>query len=539
MTDSRIDRVRTGRLRQERARPDSIRAWPHAWKLSVAVVCVGAFMGQLDASVVTLTYRPVEAEFHSGLAAVEWVSLAYLLTLIALLVPVGRISDTRGRKLIYLDGFVVFTAASAACGLAPNLGLLIAFRIVQAVGAAMLQANSVALVTSSPPAARRRDALGLQAAAQAVGLALGPSVGGIVVSTVGWRWVYFINVPVGVIAVVAGHYLLPRTRERSAPAALDWPGVVVLAGATTTFLLGVSALSGLALPIEFAVGAFVVSAASGWAFVGRLRRVEHPLIDLPRLRAPEISRGLVGALCGYFVLFGPLVLVPITLGSRGISAVHSGLVLTALPAGFAVAAVAAPAIIPPGLSEHRRAALGAMICSGALLVALVVAPSPITLVPLLALIGVGLGVFTPSNNSLVMGAIPPQAAASWGRAAQPDPRSGHRARRRGGDARPAPGRRSPRGRSPPRRCARRDVREPRAPRSGSHRPSGEGVVFARPPDRGEAYGSAGRQDRGGDGGDEPFGPRHPRPQRRTPGGLTEKRRTSWTTAWPNGLRCKS
>jgi hypothetical protein len=127
-----------------------------------------------------------------------------------------------------------------------------------------------------------------------------------------------------------------------------------------------------------------------------------------------ISRGLVGALCGYFVLFGPLVLVPTTLGSRGISALHSGLVLTALPAGFAVAAVAAPAIIPPGLSEHRRAALGAMICSGTLVVALTVAPSPMTFVPLLALIGVGLGVFTPSNNSLVMGAIPPRAAASGG-----------------------------------------------------------------------------------------------------------------------------
>jgi MFS family permease len=414
VTDAQVDRAWMGRLHRERARPASIRDWPHAWKLAVAVVCFGAFMGQLDASVVTLTYRPVEAEFHSGLAAVEWVSLAYLLTLIALLVPVGRISDTYGRKLIYLDGFVVFTAASAACGLAPNLGLLIAFRIVQAVGAAMLQANSVALVTTTPPAVHRRDALGLQAAAQALGLALGPTLGGIVVATVGWRWVYFINVPVGVIAVVAGHYLLPRTRERAAPAALDWPGVGVLAVATTAFLLGVSALSGLSLPVEFALGAFLVSAASGWAFLRRLRRVEHPLIDLPRLRDPVISRGLLGALCGYFVLFGPLVLVPITLGSHGISAVHSGLVLTALPAGFAAAAIAGPAIIRPGLSEHRRAALGAMICSGALVVALMVAPSPMTLAPLLAVIGVGLGVFTPSNNALIMGAIPPQAAASGG-----------------------------------------------------------------------------------------------------------------------------
>jgi EmrB/QacA subfamily drug resistance transporter len=414
LTDSSIDRAWTGRLHQERARPDSIRAWPHAWKLAVAVVCFGAFMGQLDASVVTLTYRPVEAEFHAGLAAVEWVSLAYLLTLIALLVPVGKVSDRLGRKLIYLDGFVVFTAASAACGLAPSLSVLIAFRIVQAVGAAMLQANSVALVTSSPPAHRRRDALGLQAAAQALGLALGPSVGGVIVSTVGWRWVFFVNVPVGLVAVVAGHYLLPRTRERSGPAPLDWRGVVVLGVATTALLLGVSALSGLAVPVELVIGAFVIAVVSGWAFVARLRRVEHPLVDVSLLHDPVISRGLIGALCGYFVLFGPLVLVPITLGTRGVSALHSGLVLTALPAGFAIAAVAGPAVAPSALSEHGRAALGAVISSAALAVTLLVPPTPLTLAPLLALIGFGLGIFTPSNNALVMGAVPARAAASGG-----------------------------------------------------------------------------------------------------------------------------
>ena len=140
-----------GWLGRERARPERVRAWPQAWKLAVATVCFGAFMGQLDASIVTLTYRPVQAEFGAGLAGVEWVSLAYLLVLIALVVPVGRLSDAHGRKLLYLYGFVVFTAGSAACGFAPSLGLLIGFRAVQAVGAAMLQANSVALVTTSAP----------------------------------------------------------------------------------------------------------------------------------------------------------------------------------------------------------------------------------------------------------------------------------------------------------------------------------------------------------------------------------------------------
>ncbi|MFZ5851633.1 MAG: MFS transporter, partial [Actinomycetota bacterium] len=171
----------------ERARPDWVRAHPWAPWAAVLSVCFGAFMGQLDASIVTLTYPALRTEFAATLGAVEWVSLVYLLVLVALLVPVGRAADSWGRKRLYLQGFVVFTVASALSALAPNLGWLVAFRALQAVGAALLQANSVALVTTSVPPARVRTALGVQAAAQALGLALGPTLGGLLVAGWGWR----------------------------------------------------------------------------------------------------------------------------------------------------------------------------------------------------------------------------------------------------------------------------------------------------------------------------------------------------------------
>jgi MFS family permease len=205
-------------------------------------------MGQLDASIVTLTYGSLRTEFHTSLAAVEWVSLAYLLTLVALLIPAGWLADAHGRKLLYLYGFAVFTLASAACGLAPSLEALVGFRVVQAAGAALMQSNSVALVTTSAPRERMRAALGGQAAAQALGLALGPTVGGALVSTLGWRWVFGVNVPIGLVALVAGHYLLPRTRARTRAAGFDWQGLALLAVATTSALLGVSAVSGLPVP---------------------------------------------------------------------------------------------------------------------------------------------------------------------------------------------------------------------------------------------------------------------------------------------------
>jgi EmrB/QacA subfamily drug resistance transporter len=401
-------------LTSERPRPAAVRNWANGWWLAIGTVCLGAFMGQLDASIVTLTYPALRTEFHTTFAAVEWVSLSYLLTLVAGLIPVGRLSDARGRKLFYLYGFAVFTVASAACGLAPSLVTLVAFRVVQAIGAAMLQANSVALVRISAPHDRTRSALGVQAAAQALGLALGPTLGGVLVSTVGWRWVFDINIPVGVIAIVAGYYLLPRTRERTPVAAFDWAGLVLLAVATTSGLLGISAASGLHMPTAVIIGLVALSVLAGWGFVQRQRRAASPLVDLSVLRTRAIGAGLLAALSGYLVLFGPLVLIPVVLTRTGYSTSSTGLVLTALPAGFALAALLDNRVVPPNWTDHRRGVVGSVICVLALGVAIVLPLTTLTLVPELAVLGVGLGVFTPANNTTVMTAIPARVAGIGG-----------------------------------------------------------------------------------------------------------------------------
>ncbi|WP_345652358.1 MFS transporter, partial [Streptomyces tremellae] len=401
-------------LTTERARPDGVRSRPNAWWLAVLTVCFGAFMGQLDASIVTLTYGSLRAGFHASLAAVEWVSLAYLLALVALLVPAGRLADAHGRKLLYLYGFAVFTAASVACGLAPSLGALVAFRVLQAAGAAMMQANSVALVTTSAPRERMRAALGVQAAAQALGLALGPTVGGALVSALDWRWVFWVNVPVGLIALVSGHYLLPRTRARSRAAGFDWPGLTLLAAATTGALLGVSAASGLPVPGWGVAALFVFAALAGWGFVRRQRRAAAPLLDLALLRVRAVASGLVGALSGYLVLFGPLVLVPVLLTARGASELTAGLVLTALPAGFALAAAGGDRLLPRSLTDRGRCLTGAALCAVAVAALLAVPLTVGWLVPVFAVVGLGLGTFTPANNTLIMSAVPARSSGTGG-----------------------------------------------------------------------------------------------------------------------------
>jgi len=401
------------RLGVEPARPRFVARWPHAHWLAVAAVCLGAFMGQLDASIVTLTFPALSRQFGASLAGVQWVSLSYLLTLVALLVPVGRLADAVGRKLVYLYGFAVFTAASAACGFADSLPLLVGLRVVQAVGAAMLQANSVALVTTSSPRGSMRAALGVQAAAQAIGLALGPTLGGLLVAGAGWQWVFWVNVPIGLVAIAAGRYLLPRTRQHTHMRQIDWIGVALLGASSTALLLALSGLSGLDAPVWALVMLFLAAAAAGVGFVLRQRVAAEPMIDLNLLRDRVVAGGLVAAMLGYLVLFGPLVLIPVLGGS----VVRAGVVLTSLPVGFALAATFGGSRWPDRRgadrpsSERNRAGrngafIGGLICVAALI--------PLCLLPLtdpvlaisLAALGIGLGLFTPANNATVMAAIP-------------------------------------------------------------------------------------------------------------------------------------
>ena len=397
----------------ELARPAWVREHRRAPWGAVLAVCVGAFMGQLDASIVTLAFPRLQSEFHAPLAVVQWVSLAYLGVLAVMLVPVGRWSDAHGRKLLYVYGFGLFTAASAGCALAPSLGWLVAARVLQALGAALLQANSVALVVRSVGTGRARAALGVQAAAQALGLAAGPALGGLLVDQFGWRSVFWVNVPVGVVAIVAGLVLLPRSRDLNRRATRDLGGAVLLG---TSTLLMLWTLAQLADPRPrwpwVAVGAVAAlgAAASLWAVE---EHVQAPLVSPARMRALGITRGLGGALLGYLALFGPLVLYPQVFGEWRLPTGRAGLVLTCLPVGFAVAALLGTRV-GTAVGNVTRVRGGATVAAVSAVLQCVVWDTPLVVAGLLLLSGAGLGVVLPANNALIMTAVPASASALTG-----------------------------------------------------------------------------------------------------------------------------
>jgi len=391
-------------LLTEPRRPAAIRGSRRAHWYVVGTVCVGAFMGQLDASIVTLALPRLGRDLHASVGAVEWVALAYLLVLVATVATVGRIADAVGRKLLYVYGFGVFTAGSVLCGLAPTLAVLIAARVLQAVGAAMLQANSVALITEAMPRPLLGRGIGVQGTAQALGLALGPVVGGALLALGGWRLIFLVNLPAGAIGLTLGWFLLPRSRSRREGGGGDQLGALLLAlgGAGPLVYLSLANRAGYGDPLL--LSALVAGLLAAVGFVQRERRVDAPLIDLSILRRGALSVGLSIGLVSYLVLFGTLFVVPYYLTAEHVGFALVGLQLSVLPVAIAVAApIAGRRLNRVG---DRPLTGGGMILTGVGLLEIALWHGTAGLLAGLALAGLGLGAFTPANNATIMASAP-------------------------------------------------------------------------------------------------------------------------------------
>ena len=373
----------------------------------VGTVCLGAFMGQLDASIATLLIPTLRVAFHEHLAAVEWVAVSYLLALVSLVVMFGRLADMFGRKALYTLGFVVFTAGSAVCGAAGNLETLIAARIVQALGAAMLQANSVAIITQAVDRSELGCAIGVQGAAQAVGLSVGPALGGFLISVLGWQWAFYINIPVGIVGTVLGAVVLPASKPAGKSEPFDWLGLTLFAPGTAILMYLVTQGEARGWSSPGIVSLFGLSLALLCLFWLRERRARFPMIDLQLFSNRLFTASIVAGLLSYAVLFGALFLIPVFLErALGRSAETTGLTLTAVPIALALVAPLAGRLADRFGSRGLTAGGMAVSAVALLLLEKVPAGAEALLMAVLALFGLGLGAFTPPNNAAIMGAAP-------------------------------------------------------------------------------------------------------------------------------------
>jgi EmrB/QacA subfamily drug resistance transporter len=398
------------RLLVEPRRLPFVRERPNAHWFAVAAVCVGALMGQLDASIVTVALPSLQRSFHSSVGSVTWVGLSYLVVLVATVTAVGRFADMWGRKLFYVYGFIIFIAASALCGLAPDLAALCGFRALQAIGAALLQANSLAIIVLVVPKRSLGRAIGLQGAAQAIGLALGPSVGGLLLAAGGWRLIFFVNVPLGIFGAVAAVALVPRSQNLQHKVAFDWKGLSLFFPAVVALLTAVSfgTTEGWGSPLI--IGLFVAAVLLAASFVRQERADDQPMLDPHLFRNRRFSTGIASGIGSYLVMFGVLLLIPFYLArGLGLGTARIGVELMALPLAFGLVAPVAGRLADR--IGARRLTVGGMALVATGLATLgAVPPGTPELVFLLAVIGCGLGLFTSPNNATIMGAAPPQQA---------------------------------------------------------------------------------------------------------------------------------
>jgi EmrB/QacA subfamily drug resistance transporter len=377
------------------------------WLVLVAIG-IGTFMSALDGSVVNTILPVVTDYFQTDVATIEWVVTTYLLVVSGLLLSVGRLGDLRGNKVAYIWGFVIFVVGSVLCGSAPSPAFLIASRSFQAIGAAMLFANSPAILTKNFPASQRGQALGLQGAMTYLGLTTGPFLGGWLADTFGWHSVFYINLPIGLLAIWLSITIIPRDTPSGQTEKFD------LAGAFT-FMIGLVALlyalnqgHNLGWTSPIILGIFIASLLVLGLFTWIEMRVPTPMLDLSLFKRRVFSMSTISPILNYICVYSVLFLTPFYLiQARGLSASQAGLILTSQPI---IMALTAPfsGRISDRIGSRIPTTLGMLIlASGLFLVSRLTLESPFWMVVLgLAIGGLGTGLFVAPNNSALMGDAP-------------------------------------------------------------------------------------------------------------------------------------
>jgi len=382
----------------------------HKWWVFLAVG-IGTFMSALDGSVVNTILPVLRSYFNSDVESVEWAVVIYLLVVSSLLLTFGRLGDLRGHKGVYTGGFLVFITASAACGLAPTVAVLVAARAIQAIGAAMLFANSPAILIRSFPPQQRGQALGLQSMMTYLGLTIGPSLGGWLTQSISWRAVFYINVPVGLLAFILSLVFVPAEKPAEANTErFDLSGAFLFSAGLVALLLGLNQghAWGWTSPAILACAAAAVILLGG--FLRMEMRTPSPMLDLSLFSQRVFSASTASAILNYVCLYSVFFLMPFyLLQGRGLSPAQAGLLLTAQPIVMAIVAPISGAL-SDRIGSRLLSTLGMLVMSAGLFLLSTLKPDSANtaIVAGLAITGLGTGIFISPNTSALMGSAPRQ-----------------------------------------------------------------------------------------------------------------------------------
>lgn len=379
--------------------PDYSRKW---WIMSA--VAMGVFLATIDGSIVNIALPSLVTELNEPLAVVQWVVLAYLLVITTLMLTVGRLADMIGRKRLYLSGMAIFTIGSLLCGLSPNVYWLIGFRVLQGLGAAATQALGTAIVTDAFPPAERGKALGIIGGIVSIGVIAGPTLGGLILGVLTWHWLFFVNIPVGILGLILCWKFIPSDHA-GMQQRFDFRGAAILFLTLISFLLAltIGQNSSFAQPIVLIL--FALSALSLAGFVLAELKTATPMIDLNLFKSWILSSNLLTGSMAFIGSAGTVLLIPFYLQNmRGFSPEKAGLLMAIIPvASGLIAPISGSLSDRFGSRLITSLGLALQIVGYALISGLTLTTTlPGYLLRCLPL-GFGIGLFQAPNNSAIMG----------------------------------------------------------------------------------------------------------------------------------------
>jgi EmrB/QacA subfamily drug resistance transporter len=376
--------------------------------LAMVVVMTGVLITAVDTTIVVLALPEIERGLHVALSSVIWIVIGYLLVITLLATQVGRLGDMFGRVRMYEMGFLVFILGSLACALAWNESAIIGFRILQGIGGAFVTANSGAVIADLYPPQRRGRAYGYNAVGWSLGAVLGIVVGGLIVTYISWRWIFWINVPIGAAALILATRVL-RDRGERARRHFDLLGMVTLGLGLFGVLWAMTTLATASFDASVA-GYLVGGVVLIGTFVLVELRPDEPMLNLSLFKVPTLASSLLAALFQGLANFAVLFLVIMYLqGPRGLSPIHASLLLVP---GYVVGSGVGP--YAGRLTDRFGPVLPATVGLGIQVLALFVYAqlslgSGLWLVMLASVVnGIGASAFFPANNAAVMKASPPE-----------------------------------------------------------------------------------------------------------------------------------
>ncbi len=376
--------------------------------LVLTAVGVGSLLGSLDSSVVNIALPTIRRSFGTEVATAEWVVSIYLLMACGFLLTFGRIGDLRGQKPVYVCGFATFVASSALCGLTPSIAMLILFRAVQGIGGAMIFASGAAILTQTFPPSQRGRVLGLQVLMVYMGAMTGPMVGGWLTDQFSWRAIFYVNVPIGLAALVLSSRFIPWVKPANKHERFDFPGAALFLATCSLLMIALNQGHTYGWTSPYILRMFAAAALLLAVFLLVESRTRSPLLDLSLFRVPTFSLSATAAICNYMAMFTNAFLMPFYLiQGHGMSSSSAGMLMTVQPVFMAISAPTAGAI-SDRVGTRWPAMLGMAFVAVAMYLLSRLGPttSLVYIGTAIGTAGLGMGMFVAPNNSTMMGSAP-------------------------------------------------------------------------------------------------------------------------------------